>query len=169
MLADICRYLGGVATYLGAGRVGSMTIEVLNHADAVTRPQSVVWYERLAWAAIAAGLVSAATNRVMLARNYERYANGFLALFVVSIVAQLVWIWLVARKRQNWARWISLILVLIGIRGAFWDNAERLQLLNPISAMFWYAAYAGHLISVMLLFRGDAREWFSRKGFVQGT
>jgi hypothetical protein len=54
-------------------------------------------------------------------------------------------------------------VVLIGIPNAFWDNAEWLQFLNPISAIFWYAAYAGHLISVMLLFRGDAREWFSRK------
>lgn len=140
-----------------------MTIEGLNHADAVTRPQSVVWYEWLAWAAIAAGLASAITNPALLARNYERYATGFLILFFVSIVAQLVWIWLVARKRQNWARWISLIVVLIGIPSAFWDNAERLQLLNPISAIFWYAGYAGHLISVMLLFRGDAREWYSRK------
>lgn len=140
-----------------------MTIEDLNHADAVTRPQSVVWYERLAWAAFAAGLASNAANPALLARNYDRYANGFLTLFVVSHAAQLVWIWLVARKRQNWARWISLIVVLIGIPSAFWDNAERLQFLNPISAIFWYAAYAGHLISVMLLFRADAREWFSRK------
>jgi hypothetical protein len=140
-----------------------MTIEGLNHADAVTRPQSVVWYERLAWAAIAAGLASGITNPALLARNYERYANGFLIFSFVSIVAQLVWIWLVARKRQNWARWISLIVVLIGIPNAFLDNAERLQFLNPISAIFWYAGYAGHLISVMLLFRGDAREWFSRE------
>lgn len=142
-----------------------MTIEGLKHADAVVRPQSVVWYERLAWAAVAAGLASSAANPALLARNYDRYANGFLTLFVVSIAAQLIWIWLVARKRQNWARWISLILVLIGIPVAFWDNAERLQFLNPISASFWYAGYALHLISVMLLFRGDAREWFSRKRF----
>ncbi len=56
-------------------------------------------------------------------------------------------------------------MVLIGIPVAFWDNAERLQFLNPISAIFWYAGYVVHLISVMLLFRGDAREWFSRKRF----
>ena len=142
-----------------------MTIEGLKHADAVARPQSVVWYERLAWAAVAAGLASSAANPALLARNYDRYANGFLALFVVSIAAQLIWIWVVARKRQNWARWISLIMVLIGIPVVFWDNAERLQFLNPISAIFWYVGYVVHLISVMLLFRGDAREWFSRKRF----
>jgi hypothetical protein len=146
----------------GVARVGSMTIEGLKHADAVPRPQSVVWYERLAWAAVAAGLASSAANPELLARNYDRYANGFLALFVVSIAAQLIWIWLVARKRQNWARWISLIIVLIGIPVASWDSAE---FLNPISAIFWYSASVVHLISVMLLFRGDAREWFSRKRF----
>jgi Na+/proline symporter len=143
-----------------------VTIEGLKHADAVSRPQSVVWYERLAWAAVAAGLASSAANPANFARNYERYAIGFLTVFVLSIVAQLVWIWLVARKRQNWARWISFIFVLIGIPTAFWENAERLHLLNPISVIFWYAGYAGHLISVMLLFRADAREWFSRKRFM---
>jgi hypothetical protein len=142
-----------------------VTIEGGKHADAVVRPPSVVWYERIAWAAIVAGLASSAANPALLARNYERFANGFLILFVASIAAQLIWIWLVARKRQNWARWISLILVLMGVPVAFWDNAERLQYLNPISAILWYAGYALHVISVMLLFRGDAREWFSRKRF----
>ena len=141
-----------------------MTIEDLNRRTQY-RPQSVVWYERLAWAAIVAGLASAAANPALLARNYDRYTNGFLILFVGYRAAQLIWIWLVARKRQNWARWISLIMVLIGIPVAFWDNAERLQFLNPISAIFWYAGYALHLISVMLLFRADAREWFSRRRF----
>jgi hypothetical protein len=67
-----------------------MTIEGLKLADAVARPQSVVWYERLAWAAVAAGLASSAANPALLARNYDRYGNGFLALFVVSIAAQLI-------------------------------------------------------------------------------
>jgi hypothetical protein len=118
-------------------------------------------------AAVAAGLASSAANPALLARNYDRYANGFLVLFVVSIAAQLIWIWLVARKRQNWARWISLIMVMIGIPVAFWDNTERLQFLNPISAIFWYAGYFVDLISVMVLFRGDARERFSRKRFAE--
>jgi drug/metabolite transporter superfamily protein YnfA len=146
-----------------------MTIEGLKHADEVARPQSAVWYERLAWAAVAAGLASGAANPAVLARNYDRYGNGFLAFGVISTAAQLIWIWLVARKRQNWARWISLIVVLIGIPVAFRDNAEGLQFFNPISAIFWYTGYVLQLISVMLLFRGDAREWFSRKRFSQDT
>jgi len=140
-----------------------MTIEGLKHADLVVRPRSVVWYERLAWVAVAAGLASSAANPALLARNYDRYANGFLILFAVSITVQIIWIWLVARKRKNWARWISLVFVLIDIPISFWENAEFLQLLNPISAIFYYTAHTLNLIAVILLFRRDAREWFSRK------
>jgi hypothetical protein len=155
---------------LEAGASGRMTIEVLKPSDAAARPLSVVWYERLAWAAIVVGLASSAANPAQLARNYDRYANGFLLLFVISMAVQLTWIWLVARKRQNWARWISLIVVLIGIAFAFrGEHVKFVQSLNPISAVLWYAAYAMHLISVMLLFRGDAREWFSRKRLALGA
>lgn len=162
MLIEVRCYSEG-ATYLVG--VGSMTVEGLKRADAAMRPDSVVWYERLAWAAVATGLATSAANPALLARNYERYANGFLAFGALSITAQLVWIWLVARKRQNWARWISLVTLLIGIPVVLWDNEERLQLLGAISAIFWYAAYVLHLISVLFLFRGDAREWFSRNRF----
>jgi hypothetical protein len=160
VLADIYCYLERYCDTFGVRRVGSMTTEILKPADAVARPLSVVWYERLAWAAMAMGSASSAANPAQLARNYDRYANGFLVLFVLSMAVQLTWIWLVARKRQNWARWISLIVVLIGIPFAFrGETAVFVRSLNTISAILWYAAYAMHLISVLLLFRGDEIPW----------
>lgn len=80
------------------------------------------------------------------------------------LAGQLLWIWLIARKRQNWARWMSLIVILLGIPNAIWDIGERFRL-NPVAIIFYYAAFAISIVSVMLLFRGDAREWFSRKRF----
>ena len=136
--------------------------------DGVARPESVVWYERLAWAAFAAGLASAAATPATLAKYYDRYPISYPIVITVVLAGQLLWIWLVARKRQNWARWISLIVVLLAIPNAIWDIEERFEL-NPVAAIFYYPAFAISIVSVMLLFRGDAREWFSRKRFASGA
>jgi multidrug transporter EmrE-like cation transporter len=139
-----------------------MTSEGLEQVGVVTRPESVVWYERLAWAAFVVGLASAAASPATLAKYYDRYPISYPIMIAVVLAGQLLWIWLVARKRQNWARWISLITVLLGIPNEIWDIEERFRL-NPVAAIFYYAAFATMTVSVMLLFRGDAREWFSRK------
>jgi hypothetical protein len=145
-----------------------MTDEGAEQAAIVTRPESVVWYERFAWAAVAVGLASAAANPATLAKYYDRYPIGYPIIIVVSLAGQLLWIWLVARKRQNWARWISLITVLLGIPNAIWDIEERFRL-NPVASVFYYAAFATMTVSVMLLFRSDARAWFSRERFASGA
>ncbi|MDN5004162.1 hypothetical protein ACFQZO_25295 [Bradyrhizobium sp. GCM10027634] len=121
-----------------------------------------MWYERLAWAAFAIGLASAASSPATLVKYYKLYSIGYLMMIALSLAGQLVWIWLVARKRQNWARWISLILMLLSIPNTIWDMEERFRL-NPLASAFYYTAFVVMLISVMLLFRSDAREWFSRK------
>jgi hypothetical protein len=139
-----------------------MTDEGLEQVGAVTRPVSVVWYERLAWAAFAVDLASGAASSVTLAKYYDRYPIGYPIIIAVFLAAQLLWIWLVARKRQNWARWISLIATLLGIPAAIWEIGERFRL-DPVAAIFYHSAFAISVVSVMLLFRGDAREWFSQK------
>jgi hypothetical protein len=138
-----------------------MTSEGSKQADASPRPEGVVWYERLAWTALAVGLASAAANPAAIAKYYERYHIGYLIMGAVSVAGQLLWIWLVARKRQNWARWISLIVTLIGIPTAIWDINERFQL-NPVASIFFCLAFATSIVAVMLLFRADSREWFAR-------
>ena len=149
-------------------RAGSMTSEGLEQAGVVARPESVVWYERLAWTAFAVGLASAAASPATLAKYYDKYSTGYLIVIAVVLAGQLLWIWLIARKRQNWARWISLIVTLLAIPNAIWDIEERFRF-NAAAAIFYCAAFAISMVSIMLLFRGDAREWFSRKRFASGA
>jgi hypothetical protein len=165
-----CCYLGQACSILDAGR-RSMTTEGSEQVGVVTRPRSVVWYERLAWTALAVGLASAAANPAALAKYYHQYHGGNLILMAVSNAGQLLWIWLVARRRRNWARWISLLVILLGVLGIsnmIGDIEEHFQL-NPVATIFRYVAFAISIVSVMLLFRGDAREWFSRKRFASGA
>jgi hypothetical protein len=139
-----------------------MASEGLEQVAEVTRPESVVWYERLAWAAFAIGLASAAAAPATLAKYYAKYPFSYPIMIIVVFAGQLLWIWLVARKRQNWARWISLIVTLLGIPNVIWDIEERFRL-NLLASIFYYAAVVVSLVAVLLLFRSDAREWFSRK------
>lgn len=129
--------------------------------DAVIRPKSVIYYERFAWIALAIGLASAAANPAMLAKYFDRSPFVYPLMFAAAIAGQLLWIWLVARKRKNWARWISLVFILIGIPDMIWSFDERFRL-NPIATVLFDASFALSAVSVMLLFRGDARAWFSK-------
>ena len=140
-----------------------MTGEGSERADSLPRPEGVVWYERLAWTALAVGLASAVANPAAIATSYERYHTGFLIFGAITYAGQVLWIWLVARKRQNWARWISLIVTLIGIPNEIWGINERFQLNPVIASILFYLALATSIVAVMLLFRADSREWFSRK------
>jgi hypothetical protein len=130
----------------------------LERTGAVPRPESVVLYERLAWAAIAVSLASAAATP-------PKPPVADLRLGATFVAGQLLWIWLVARRRQNWARWISLLVILLGIAGiaVTISDIERRFQINAVSTVLYYASFALSLISVTLLFRGDARDWFSRK------
>jgi hypothetical protein len=145
-----------------------MVREGSDQAGIVSRPDSVVWYERLAWASVAVGLASAAADPATLAKYYNRYPIGYPIIFVCSIVGQLLWIWLIARKRQNWARWISLVAVIIGIPGVILDIDQRFRL-NSGAAIAFHLGYLLLVGAVALLYRCDAREWFVRKHFASGT
>jgi hypothetical protein len=61
-----------------------------------------------------------------------------------------------------------MLLGILGIPDMIGDIKERFQL-NPVATIFRDVAFAISVVSVMLLFRGDAREWFSRKRFASGA
>ena len=145
-----------------------MTDEGSERVGATTRPTSIVWYERLAWAALCIGLASAALNPANLAKYNDRYPMIYPIMFVCSIAGQLVWIWLVARKRQNWARWISLVVIILGTPGFILDFDERFRL-NAAAAIAFQIAAALLVVAVLLLFRRDARAWFGRQRFASGA
>jgi multidrug transporter EmrE-like cation transporter len=151
-----------------SGKQKRMTSEGSEPENVATRPSSVIWYERLAWTALGLGLASTVANPAALAKYYHQIPTVYPIMFAASIAGQLLWIWLVARKRQNWARWISLFVILIGIPTTIWDSEQRFQI-NALAASFFHVAFAMSAVSVMLLFRADARAWFSQKSFVSGA
>jgi hypothetical protein len=141
-----------------------MTGEGSEKVGAATRPASVVWYERLAGAAVAATLASAAADRATLVKYYSQYPIFYPIVIVCALAVQLLWIWLIARKRQNWARWISLVVIVLAIPRAILDFDERVRL-SAAAAIAYYVAFVIWMVAVSLLFRRDARGWFAGQPF----
>jgi hypothetical protein len=142
-----------------------MTRNGSEKVGAATRPASVIWYERLAWAACAASLASAVAHRAVLMKYYSQYPIFYPIVLACVLAVNLLWIWLIARKRQNWARWISLVLMLLAIPLEILHFDERLRL-SAAQAITYYAATISWMVAVSLLFRRDARRWFAGRPLV---
>jgi hypothetical protein len=143
---------------------GCMTSGGLEQSGVASRPSSIIWFERLAWAALLVTAAMMVANWTTLAKYYNKYPTAYPIMLVVSFPIQLFWIWLIARRRKNWARWISLVVMVIGIPNAILDY-DKLYWSNLAAEIAWYLAYAIWLVAISMLFRRDARDWFSRRRF----
>jgi hypothetical protein len=145
-----------------------MTGEGSEQAGAATRPASIIWYERLALAAVVASLASAAADRATLAKYYSQYPIFYPIEIACAFAVQLLWIWLIARKRRNWARWISLIGTAVAIPRAILEFDERVRH-NAAAAIAQYVVFVILTVAVSLLLRRDARAWFARRPVAPDT
>jgi hypothetical protein len=125
-------------------------------------PKSVAWYERLSYAAMVLTIATVPLNWGTI----EKYSRKNPVLYPLALVAvfliQVFWIWLVARKRQNWARWTSLVVVILGLLQAALDIEQRFRL-GAAAAIAFYAINLIIVVAVGLLFMPDASPWFRRR------
>ena len=125
-------------------------------------PRSVAWYERLSYAAMALTIASAPLNWVTIEKYFHKSFILYLSVLATFFLVQAFWIWLVARKRQNWARWTSLVVVILGLFQAVLDIDQRFRL-GAAAAIAFYAINLIFAVAVGLLFTPDANPWFRRR------
>lgn len=119
-------------------------------------PTSVVWFERLAYASLGLGFVALALDYDNLSRLAPPAA--LVGVLLLTIAAMALLIWLIARQRQGWARWVLLALFLIGLP-YFFTNLLRQSLVSvPVSLL--QTVLQG--VALFYVFTGDARPWFVR-------
>lgn len=134
------------------------------------RPNSIVLFERLFFLNLALGLVGyflnydAATQ--MLADDPATaglgMGGGFLiGTYLIGLVINLLLWYFIARKASNIARWIFVVLVgiglLFGIPTLFTLGISLIMVTTLIG-------YAITIAMIALLFREDAKAWFSKDG-----
>jgi hypothetical protein len=81
----------------------------------------------------------------------------FIQVFAFAVMVLLIW--LVARRRKNWARWLMLAMFLAGTPSAVRITVQTFQII-PISAILYCVQWALEIVAFWLIFTGNAREWF---------
>jgi uncharacterized SAM-binding protein YcdF (DUF218 family) len=71
----------------------------------------------------------------------------------------VLFIWLVARRHKNWARWLLLILFVLGLPFYFRVLGQMLRL-NPTAGSLSVVQVLAQTVAQFLIFTGNARDWF---------
>lgn len=129
------------------------------------RPVSIDYFARAVVLGIGLGLLN--TYLIwdeMAARIADLgFGPGFiLGVQATSYAVVLLLLWFIAHRRSNVARWIYVALAGFGILSGLAGLEETLaldRLLIAITA----AQYLISLVTIVLLFRPDARLWFDRR------
>jgi hypothetical protein len=84
--------------------------------------------------------------------------------FVLTIQASVfaivvLFIWLIARRRANWARWALLIMFLAGMVFYIPTLGQMLRT-SPLSAILSIIQYFIEGLALYLVFTGNAVAWF---------
>jgi hypothetical protein len=130
-------------------------------------PSNVARFELLMYSSLGIGvIVSALQWSQDLALAGPLASAGFL-LFVQAFVItfMVLFIWLVARRHKNWARWLFLIIGILGIPFYFRVLGQTLRF-SPVAGTLMLVQMLLQVIAVFLIFTGNARDWFKQPASV---
>lgn len=122
-------------------------------------PRNVLWFEVLLYASLMLDALSVAfQDRTPSEDMSDSMIMGATVLAGGLIVLLLYFVWLAARKRKNWPRWVlgaALVLSVISLAQAIGDNGVELD--SGIEIISCALTAAGLYFS----FTGDAQGWFN--------
>jgi hypothetical protein len=86
---------------------------------------------------------------------------GFILFIQASVFAmEVLFIWLIARRRKNWARWVWLIIFILAIPFAPPVLVRILRSSGPVVATFMCMQNLAQIAALYMIFAGNARKWF---------
>jgi hypothetical protein len=122
-------------------------------------PKNVARFERIAYLTVALSAASMPLNWNTISKYLDQYPISYPLILFTFFSIQFLWIWLIARRRKNWARWISLAFLIISLPGMILNYEPRLNLGITV-AVVYYIEYLMWCVAISLLFTRDARGWF---------
>jgi len=82
---------------------------------------------------------------------------------ILGILTDVLFIWLVARRRKSWVRWLMLPPVLFGIPYGFLHWPSAVPLFDAvITCLSWLA----ETVAVLLILTGNASDWFRPSQYI---
>lgn len=123
-------------------------------------PRSVLFFERLGYfTVLVGGGASIWANWQVAVKFFAQYSVLYPILVVVSFGAQIGWIWIIARKRQNWARLISIFLIAGAVFAEILNVKSNFET-NPTAYIVQAVVYVLWIIQFSFLFTREAKAWF---------
>jgi uncharacterized membrane protein HdeD (DUF308 family) len=118
-------------------------------------PRSIALFERLAYAALTFEVLAILIDPL----NREEWGlTGSLLAAAIAILITTLIIWAAVRRRKNWARWLYVVLGVIGMASTLWSFTDEGQSLLVhiinVAADLCFIAAAYHA------FRKESRPWF---------
>jgi hypothetical protein len=141
---------------------GSIGAKGLNVSTPTERPTSIVRFEQLSYLVILLSIASWPLNWSTIRGYFNEHPVGYPIGICAGLGLAVLFIWLIARKRKNWARWTYAILTVTSLPFSVLDVSARFDA-NAAAAMAYSAGYLILLVAVLLLFTREARNWFSSK------
>ena len=125
-------------------------------------PSNVAKFEELMYLSVTVGVVVSALlwdQNVALASQLGVAFVLFVQAFGLAFVVLLIW--LIARRRKNWARWLFLIVGILGL--AFYlGELPTLLRLYPFAGFLSVVQMGAQTVATVLIFTGNARDWFKQ-------
>jgi hypothetical protein len=128
------------------------------------RPKSIVNFERIVIISILFGIVSSFLTRAkmeaMMAGKPHLSSNATLGIQIVVILLYLVLIYFISRKGSPVAKWIYVVLCVLGLVFGLVGLPLMMQM-GPLPMIIAAVQYALSIASLWMLFRPDSKAWFS--------
>ena len=128
-------------------------------AIAMKIPKNVLWFEALLYASLMLDALSVAfQDRTPTAELTEQMILAATMVAGAMILLLVYFVWLAARQRKNWPRWVLAAALLLSVISLFQVIGENgLELDSSIEIVSCVLTAAGLYFS----FTGDARGWFN--------
>jgi hypothetical protein len=128
------------------------------------RPKSIVNFERIVILSILLGIVSSFVTRAkmeaMMAGKPHLSSNTTLGIQIVLILLYLVLIYFISRKGSPVAKWIYVVLCVLGLVFGLLALPVMMQI-GTLPLVIAVVQYALSIASLWMLFRPDSKAWFS--------
>jgi hypothetical protein len=124
-------------------------------------PSNVARFEQLMYASLLIGLFNSALTWNQNVARASKIGGAYFVLYIqVFVLAFIVlFIWLVARRRKNWARWVLLVLFVLGMPGTVRVVRHWLSI-EPVAGVLNLVQILAQVIALVYVFTGNARDWF---------
>ncbi len=130
------------------------------------RPTSIVLFERLFLLSLAIALVNGFLQYDALVAQVGNdpalaqlgWGSGaILVVMAISLLIPLLLWYFIARRASNIAKWILVVMTLLGLLFVNLDPGQ----LGSLAGIASLAVTILQLVAIVLLFRADARAWLS--------